>query len=324
MPRVSIILTCYNQARFLREAIDSALGQTFDDFELLLVDNGSTDESVAIMRTYEADPRIRLVLHSKNQSISARFNDAVFRSRGDLITFHYGDDWYLPHKLESQAAAFDELDQSYGVVYGVLAGFNDLTGKSYEYPAMRRSGDVIRCMLSVASPGIDMITPMVRRECLERNPFDETIFAETEAIFFRIAVTHRFWFMPQAVAVHRNHGENAGKAMRTNLEQLCRVLANLRESPDLDPSLLPLVDRYETDLLRSRAWAAARLNADPRWARATFAKAVRRSPAQALHPKTLLGLALTLMPETARREINNVGHRIRRPDSNPIWGEDYT
>ena len=102
MPRVSIILTGYNQARFLRTAVDSALGQSYGDFELLLVDNGSTDGSHEIIREYEDDPRVRTFIFDENRSLSGRFNHAISASRGEFITFLYGDDWYLPHKLETQ------------------------------------------------------------------------------------------------------------------------------------------------------------------------------------------------------------------------------
>jgi glycosyltransferase involved in cell wall biosynthesis len=244
VPRVSVILTCFNQAQFLREAIDSALNQTYEDFELLLVDNGSTDDSAGIMREYDRDPRVRCLLHEENKSLSARFNASVAESRGELITFHYGDDWYLPRKLELQVAEFDRLDESYGVVYGILAGFNETTGAEFEYPALRASGDVIRDMLSGTRAVMDMITPMIRRECLELHPFDEGIFAETEAIYLRIALTHKFRYLPERLAVHRDHGANAGKAVRRNLEQHQLALANLRRNRALFLLFLFFIDVY--------------------------------------------------------------------------------
>ena len=75
-------------------------------------------------------------------------------------------------------------------------------------------------MLGAAKAQMDMITPMIRRECLSMHPFDESIFAQTEAIYLKIALTHRFAYIGESVAVHRDHGGNAGKAIRRNLEQI--------------------------------------------------------------------------------------------------------
>jgi hypothetical protein len=170
---------------------------------------------------------------------------------------------------------------------------------------------------------IDMITPLVRRECLIEHPFDEAIFAETEAIFLRVALTHRFGFIDEAVAVYRDHGANAGKAIRRNLQQHELVLENLRADPALPPELIPIVNRYEGRVLRTRAWSGVRVGADPAWARQCLIRSVRVSPRQAIHPKVALGIGLTLLPHSWRSAINRIGHRLRRAGGNPSYVDDY-
>src|SRR3954451_6824906 len=130
-PRVSVILNCYNQAEWVAEAVESVLNQTFRDFELLIVDNGSTDGTPKILQSYASDPRVRLSLHQENVAISRRFNEAVDAARGEFVSFLYSDDYYLPQKLERQVALFDQLGPEYGVVYGPSLVKNDLTGEQW-------------------------------------------------------------------------------------------------------------------------------------------------------------------------------------------------
>src|SRR5207253_7596349 len=112
-PRVSVILNCYNQGEYVAEAVDSVLNQTFRDFELLIVDNGSKDSTPQLLQKYSSDPRVRLFLHKENIAISRRFNEAMDATRGEFISFLYSDDYYLPHKLERQLAVFGPLGPEY-------------------------------------------------------------------------------------------------------------------------------------------------------------------------------------------------------------------
>src|SRR3954453_13254205 len=99
MPRVSVVLNCYNQGQYVAEAVESVLGQTYPDFELLAVDNGSTDEKPRGLSRYADHPRVRLFLHRDNVSITRRFNQAVAEAKGEFVSFLYSDDYYLPTKL---------------------------------------------------------------------------------------------------------------------------------------------------------------------------------------------------------------------------------
>jgi glycosyltransferase involved in cell wall biosynthesis len=109
---VSVITHFFDAERFFAEAIDSVLCQTYQDFELLLVDDGSTDSSTAMAQRYAAaDPdRIRYVQHpgGENRGISASRNLGLSAARGDIVGFIDGDDRWRPHKLEAQIALFDK------------------------------------------------------------------------------------------------------------------------------------------------------------------------------------------------------------------------
>jgi hypothetical protein len=104
MPSLSVIMPVHNGARFLREAIDSILAQTFRDFELVVVDDGSTDESPAIVASY-GDPRIRLVRTATQSGVAAALNTGIRAASADLIARQDADDVSEPARLEKQMAA---------------------------------------------------------------------------------------------------------------------------------------------------------------------------------------------------------------------------
>ena len=136
------------------------------------------------------------------------------------------------------------------------------------HPGLGRSGDIFEdLMLRSDSARIDMSSPMTRRGCLLEHRFDETIFAETEAIYLRIALTHRFAFIDEPGVVLRDHGGNAGKAIRRNLDQVERSLGNLRAHPACDPLRARMVERYLATTLRTCGWSGLRVGADTAWAR---------------------------------------------------------
>ncbi len=106
-PRVTVLLPVYNGARHLREAIASVLGQTFTDFELLVVSDGSTDESVAIARSY-ADPRVSIVDRRENLGLVATLNEGLTRARGEYVARQDADDVLRPTRLATQVRYLDD------------------------------------------------------------------------------------------------------------------------------------------------------------------------------------------------------------------------
>ncbi len=106
MPKVTVLIPVYNRERYLRDAIDSLLAQTFTDFELLIIDDGSTDSSRELVRAYE-DARIRLLCNEQNQGIPATRNRGIKEARGEYLAFLDSDDRALPERLARQVAFLD-------------------------------------------------------------------------------------------------------------------------------------------------------------------------------------------------------------------------
>lgn len=101
MPVVSVIMPCYNHAGFVGRAIDSVLGQTLDDIELIVVDDGSTDGTREILRRY-ADPRLRVLLRERNVGAAQGSNDGLRMARAPFVAMISSDDFFAPHKLATQ------------------------------------------------------------------------------------------------------------------------------------------------------------------------------------------------------------------------------
>lgn len=136
-PLVSIICPFLNAEKYIEETIQSVLGQTYDSWELLLVDDGSTDASSWIAQQYaKNDPRVRYVEHPEHQNLgkSISRNVGIRGSKGDYIALLDADDLYLPQKLERQVAIL-ESQTSAGLVYGPTQYWHSWVGCAENVPS---------------------------------------------------------------------------------------------------------------------------------------------------------------------------------------------
>jgi glycosyltransferase involved in cell wall biosynthesis len=114
-PRVSVCIPTYSRAAELEQAIESVLGQSFPDFELIVGDDSGTGALEGVVRRFN-DPRIRYVRHERNFGMGENWNQCLDRARGRLLTLLMDDDRWLPRFLEATVQAFDE-DPTLGVVF---------------------------------------------------------------------------------------------------------------------------------------------------------------------------------------------------------------
>lgn len=324
--KVSIVLCGRNQVAYLEDAIASALSQTHRDLELIIIDNGSTDGSQELLKSYPTDPRIRLLLHSSNGPVTKRLNEAIALSSGQYVSILYADDYYLPHKLERQLDEFSRLSPDYGVVYSPSYRIDVLTGNRWVDPTLKRSGAVLKEMfLRGHSEGfINPISPLIRRECFIRYPFHEDVFAEGETIFLRLAVTYKFRFLDEPLTVMREHSSNMGKAIKRNAEIALTLLDKLSQEPDFPPDLIADLNTYYGNFMGICGWLGIRMAADPVWARACLMAAIRRQPRQLLRPRTLAGLALSTLSAGGVRAFNKALNALRAHKETIAFKADYT
>lgn len=126
LPKVSVIVPTYNYADFLPEALRSVLAQTFTDYEVIIVDDGSTDSTSQVIKPFLADTRVRYI-YQRNKGQSAARNTGIRHATGEFVAFLDADDIWLPEKLEKQVPLFD-LNGTIALVY-CKGEYIDLTGR---------------------------------------------------------------------------------------------------------------------------------------------------------------------------------------------------
>lgn len=129
-PLVSVVIPCYNRAPLIPRAIKSVQAQNFDSLEIILVDDGSADDTPAVVARFQADdPRVRFVRHERNRGEAAARNTGVINAQGKYIAFLDSDDEWLPGKLKIQIEALSRADKSVG---GCFTGAIQVTPEGRE------------------------------------------------------------------------------------------------------------------------------------------------------------------------------------------------
>ncbi len=205
-PRVSVVIPVYNCRTYVAEAIDSILAQSFTDFELLLIDDASTDGSVDLMKSY-ADPRIRLVCSEVNLGIPKTHNKGVQLARGEYIAMLDHDDSSYPDRLAKQVAFLDRHRNC--AVVGTWAEVRDdgngrVSRRIKRFPV---SAEDVRSQLlftcSVLHPSI-----MARKAVMEDYRYcDRYAFCDDFDLFVRIARKHQIVNLPEVLVRHRRHAD---------------------------------------------------------------------------------------------------------------------
>ncbi len=208
MPLVSVILPTFNREKYILEAINSVLDQTLQDFELLVVDDGSTDNTNSIISRIE-DQRV-ICTYQANQGRSAARNNAIRHARGKYIAFLDSDDLYLPDKLLTQTS-FLELNPLIHMVYTDAACIDE-SGQSinnFTYKATA-SGKIYADIAFFLPVTITLPSVMMRRQVLEVSGyFDESMdrFEDTD-LWRRVAKKFQVAAMPTITVKVRTHSDN--------------------------------------------------------------------------------------------------------------------
>jgi glycosyltransferase involved in cell wall biosynthesis len=156
-PTVSVVIPTYNRGHLIGRSIKSVLNQTYQDFEIIVIDDASTDNTEELIFSL-GNGRIRYVRHEKNKGCAAARNTGIKVARGEFIAFQDSDDEWLPEKLEKQMKVFETAPKNVGVVY---TGFYRITGNEKTYVpyswVSKKDGDIHQELLTgnfVGSPTI--------------------------------------------------------------------------------------------------------------------------------------------------------------------------
>ena len=204
-PRVTVFMPVYNRERTLRTAIDSVLGQTYRDFELLLIDDGSKDTSIEILRSY-TDPRVRVVVHEHNQGIPKTRNHGLELARGELLAILDSDDIANPTRLARQVAFLDRNPDIAAV--GSWLTKIDAQGRTRGILTRPTSPDDVRAHILFIScfknPAM-MARTAVLRQYRYREEF---VYCQDIDLWARISEHHRLANIPRFLTRYRSGGES--------------------------------------------------------------------------------------------------------------------
>lgn len=262
-PQVSVIIPTYNGDRYLAEAIESVLGQSYDNYELLVIDDGSTDSTPAVVRAY--GDRIRYIVQD-NQGVAVARNHGLQLAQGSLIAFLDADDVFLPDKLAAQVAVFEACSTTHASAHPDIG---------IVHSGWRRVDAEGRPLMDVEPwhtvPRLDLeswlrwkpVLPsamMFQRDWLWRADGFDPRFppAEDTDLVLRLALMGCETRWLKAITVH--YRQHDGSAMHKGLPQarsLTAVIDQFFAQPDVPPSIRRIESqiRYSTDV-----WIAWYLN----------------------------------------------------------------
>ncbi|HET60372.1 MAG TPA: glycosyltransferase, partial [Chloroflexi bacterium] len=207
-PAVTVIIPNYNNAAVIRRAIDSVLAQNFTDFELLVLDDASTDESVEVVRGYE-DPRLRLLVNEENVGVAGVWNRAVREARGAWVALLDSDDSWEPDKLVRQMAFLNEHPN----LAGCTCGYRHVRLDGIQIVMPREKDTRTRQVLfhNILHIGTTLV---VRREVFEEiGWFDETLRRGQDTdLLLRLLEKEQLAVVPEALASVYQHTQRSADA----------------------------------------------------------------------------------------------------------------
>jgi glycosyltransferase involved in cell wall biosynthesis len=213
-PRVSILLTCYNHLRYLPAALDGVLGQTFTDFEVLALDDGSKDGSREWLKAREAEGKLRCIFNEKNLGTYAALNVGLKEAKGEYIAVLNDDDLWGADKLLRQVEMLD-TNPKIGLIH-TNGWFIDGEGKRIEDPKplgfefpRTPTGDVLAMLIH--HNRIITSSALVRRTCFDQlGPFDPSFYGCGDwHMWLRVAREWQVGYVDEPLTFYRVHGANA-------------------------------------------------------------------------------------------------------------------
>lgn len=246
-PKATVLMPVYNAGKFLREAIDSILNQTFRDFEFLIINDGSTDNSREIIQSYR-DERIRLVDNETNIRLIATLNKGIELARGEYIARMDADDVCLPQRLEKQVAFMDAHPE-----VGLCGSFLRTLGLEKNYDiAFETEHDRIKFRLFFDTH-FPHPAAMLRKSVMMQHNLrfeKEYIHAEDFEMWNRMAEVCKLAIIPEVLVLKRSHREQISAVHIATQDKISRMIrTGLIKKLGVNPSEKE-TDLYE-DFLKS-------------------------------------------------------------------------
>lgn len=208
-PLVSVIIPAYNAERFISKTLQSVSSQTYKNIEVLVVDDGSTDQTAAIVRSFaNTDPRI-ILLQQKNAGVATARNLAIQRSRGDYIAPIDADDIWFPQNLEKQVSCLIKSPENVGVVYTWSVDIDETDSLMGGFYNSTIEGEVLTTLIYKYFPS-NACASLIRRACFDKVGGYDSQLKEQNAqgcedwdLHLRIAQYYEFRVVPEFLIGYR-------------------------------------------------------------------------------------------------------------------------
>jgi glycosyltransferase involved in cell wall biosynthesis len=216
MPKVSVILPCYNGAQWIDAAVRSVLCQTYKDLELIVVDDGSTDNSKDIVLSHSQDDRLRYI-HQRNRGFSAANNTGLKESEGEFIGFIGQDDLWMPNKLRCQVEYLERhkrVDLVHSDLYHIDSSGRTIKRRNPRIPRFSSNSEYVKELF--LRNFLCFQTVLVRRECFnEVGSFDERmIVCSDHDLWLRMAGKFKMAYIKKPLVKKRYHPKQLMKVRK--------------------------------------------------------------------------------------------------------------
>jgi len=230
LPLISVIIPNHNYARFLNKAIASVQSQTYQNLEIIVINNGSTDNSLQVLRKF--GPQIVLIDQANLGQAGAR-NSGLRVAKGELIAFLDADDYWQEDKLEKQAKL---IDSDCELVYSGISRFRDQTSQVDSNLLPRFKGDCHRFFIDL--PGVSIVLSGESTALFTKNLLDQVGYFNIELnsasgwdFFRRCAKYTNFNFVEEGLTNYRLHNSNMSHSSANNIEDIRKAYGELFLDP---------------------------------------------------------------------------------------------
>jgi glycosyltransferase involved in cell wall biosynthesis len=253
-PLVSVVMPVFNSQSYLDEAVKSILAQSLADFEFIIIDDGSTDQSLKMLRSYERlDSRIRLISRP-NTGLCGALNEALGLARGKFIARMDADDISLPERFAKQVEFLENHPEA--VMVGTAIELIDGRGRRLLRPPAKTSDEVLQSELLEGNSGISHPTAMLRREpMVAAGGYDQASFpAEDLDLWLRLAEVGKLANLPEVLVRYRVHSNSISSSRQEQqMKQTVTVCERAWRRRGIPPRHVDRDRRWRPDNTRSSA-----------------------------------------------------------------------
>lgn len=304
MPRVSILLTCFDHLAYLHQCLKGVRAQTYTDYEIIAIDDGSKDGTREYLQALP--DAMKVILNPENIGTYATLNRALQKATGEFVAVLNDDDLWAPTKLERQVELMDRLPKV-GLVH-TDGAFIDGKGEhiegsplGFEFPRTE-TGDVLPALLYANK--IIASAAVVRRSCFEElGGFNEAYFGSGDwEMWLRIAEKHQVGYVAEQLTFYRVHGTNASHKLERIWKDDERLRLWIRsrypeyETSPRDPGVLRNAFAHNEACLGT----VLKLNGKPKEARQAYLRSLHYAPGRT---KSIARYLATFLPKKLFRKL---------------------